>query len=101
MNLRTGAPLPRYKTKVRARTREAVRTGLLAHAPCEVCGSENVEPHHATYEGKEAHLQVHWLCRKDHALIHGKRAWTKQLELIGEPAEPSEPVDQLDLFGEG
>ena len=90
----------RQKAKVRARTREAVRTGLLAHAPCEVCGAKNVDPHHATYEGMEAHLEVEWLCRKDHALIHGTRAWTKQLELIGEAVEPSEPVEQLALFEE-
>ncbi len=50
--------------------------------PCEVCGDVEACPHHRSYDGDQAHLEVEWLCRKHHGLEHGKRPWTKQGELF-------------------
>lgn len=71
------------KARVRAKTRAALRTGELEQRPCKDCGSDASEPHHPRYDGPNAHLDVEWLCRSCHAKEHGKRAWTKQMELFG------------------
>jgi hypothetical protein len=70
------------KRKVRAQTRHAIRRGELTPSPCRMCGAQQVQPHHPRYEGADAHLEVIWLCRVCHARIHGRRAWTRQLELF-------------------
>ena len=79
----------RNKHRVRARTRQAIKQGLLVPLRCQwpiaaglVCGAQNVDGHHPSYEGPDAHLQVVWLCKEHHALLHGKHDWTKQLELF-------------------
>lgn len=69
------------KARVRARTRAALMSGLLKREPCRCCGSTSVEAHHPTYEGSFAHLNVVWVCRAEHARIHGVRHWTRQLTL--------------------
>jgi hypothetical protein len=69
------------KSAVRSRTRRAVDQGILAIGPCEQCGAAEVEAHHESYDGPEAHLHVNWLCKRHHALHHGERPWTKQLDL--------------------
>jgi hypothetical protein len=78
---RTNQPDPQKK-KVRAQTRQAIRRGELIPSPCRMCGAQQVQPHHPRYEGVNAHLEVDWLCRVCHARIHGRRAWTRQLELF-------------------
>ncbi len=70
------------KEKVRARTRAAIRRGELTPLPCRVCGALEAFPHHETYDGDDAYLEIVWLCRKHHALEHGTRPWTKQTELF-------------------
>ena len=70
------------KHKIRARTREAIRRHELTPLPCQVCGNLEVEAHHPHYSGGDAHMVVQWLCKKHHALEHGNRPWTNQLELF-------------------
>ena len=72
----------RSKDAVRARTRAAIARGLLVPAPCAVCGDAAVEAHHPAYDGDDAWARVEWLCRLHHAARHGRRPWTRQLELL-------------------
>ena len=69
------------KELVRGRTRSAIARGLLVPGCCADCGDINVEAHHPDYERPDAHLHVEWLCRLHHAGRHGKRSWTRQLEM--------------------
>ena len=71
----------RKKERIRARTRAAVAKGILKIRGCGVCGRQEVEAHHPSYDGPMAHLEVEWLCQRHHHLVHGKRDWTRQLEL--------------------
>lgn len=74
--------IDRKKKRVRDLTRLAIERGELTPLPCRECGEKVVEPHHRRYEGDDAHLDIDWLCTKHHKLIHGKRDWTKQIDLI-------------------
>jgi hypothetical protein len=62
-------PGPRAPEKERARwtVKNALRYGLLAKQPCEVCGVEKVDAHHEDYSRP---LDVRWLCRRHHAAEH-------------------------------
>ena len=51
-------------------TGNAIRDGRLLRKPCEVCGSKKVDAHHDDYSKA---LDVRWLCRKHHALLHKER----------------------------
>ena len=76
-------PAPdRGRDAVRARTRAAIARGALVPTPCVVCGDVDVEAHHPRYDGDDAWACVEWLCRLHHAARHGRRAWTRQLELL-------------------
>ncbi len=55
------------KKKVRAKTRIAVKNGLIEKMPCEICGKIRVEAHHDDYSQP---LNVRWLCRKHHVSTH-------------------------------
>lgn len=44
-----------------------LRRGKLKKAPCQTCGDEDSEMHHADY-GKP--LDVKWLCRSCHLDVH-------------------------------
>ena len=57
----------RIKANARSYANVYQRRGKLLPEPCEVCGSEQVQKHHADY-GKP--LQVAWLCVKDHRAEH-------------------------------
>jgi hypothetical protein len=90
------------KSIVRAKTRVAIRRGLLTPGPCAVCGDGRVEAHHEDYDREDAHLHVEWLCRPHHAQRHGQRPWTRQLDLfsgpgvfVSEAVEAEEGVDGL------
>jgi hypothetical protein len=72
----------RSKDAVRARTRAAIARGTLVPVPCAVCGDADVEAHHPRYDGDDAWACVEWLCRLHHAARHGRRSWTRQLELL-------------------
>jgi hypothetical protein len=78
---RPSTELERLKERVRARTARAVARGEITRAPCEVCSDPNSEAHHPSYEGPDAHRDVHWLCRDHHMTTHIRRAWGRQLAL--------------------
>lgn len=46
---------------------KAVRDGLIARKPCEVCGNKRVVAHHDDYTKP---LELRWLCHSHHALEH-------------------------------
>lgn len=50
----------------------ALRDGKLTKSPCEECGAEKVEAHHDDYSKP---LEVRWLCKKHHMMVHGR--WTE------------------------
>ena len=60
-------PKNKMQIAVRAKTRGAIKSGMLLRQPCWICGSEKSEPHHSHY-GEP--LMVTWLCRKHHAETH-------------------------------
>jgi hypothetical protein len=76
-----GKTADRSKDAVRARTRAAIARGVLVPSPCALCGDPAVEAHHTRYDGDDAWSCVEWLCRLHHAGRHGRRPWTRQLEL--------------------
>lgn len=45
----------------------AKKSGALVNGPCEVCGSEYTQAHHADYTKP---LDVVWLCRAHHLDLH-------------------------------
>jgi hypothetical protein len=62
------------RARVRQLTTQAFLRGELEREPCERCGSaRRVELHHETYEGRNAHLMVRFLCRNCHLLWHHGR----------------------------
>ena len=72
----------RQKHRIRALTHRAVQRGELTPLPCRDCGSLEIEAHHVDYVSPDSHLNVVWLCRQHHCMEHGKRAWTRQMELM-------------------
>jgi hypothetical protein len=66
------AHVARYPQKRKARVivGNAIRDGRLIRKPCEVCGLEKSEAHHADYSKP---LEVRWLC-----LIHHREADNKE-----------------------
>jgi hypothetical protein len=57
----------RERGKVSHKVHHALKSGTLAKAPCEKCGSPKAESHHPDYSKP---LKVQWLCRKCHHLEH-------------------------------
>ena len=57
----------RRKQNVRRTSTYYVSRGTLVKAPCEVCGSLEVEKHHDDYDKP---LEVRWLCREHHLEHH-------------------------------
>jgi len=56
------------KRKVHSIIEHALRDGKLIKKPCEVCYTTvKVEAHHDDYSKP---LDIKWLCRKDHKLVH-------------------------------
>lgn len=62
-------PENRQKAIIRNRVNHGLRKGWLVKNPC-ICGSVTVEAHHyAGYELEHA-LDVVWLCKQHHELLH-------------------------------
>ena len=53
------------KIKAKSCVKKALEKGTLIKKPCEVCGNNNSEAHHKSYD-KEHWLDVIWLCKKHH-----------------------------------
>ncbi len=60
---------PGVKSKARAALNSAIRRGDVRPQPCEVCGAEKAHGHHGDYDKP---LEVRWLCKPHHALVHRK-----------------------------
>jgi len=56
------------KIRAQGRVRDAVGRGRLEQRPCAVCGAEKSDAHHPDYRRP---LEVIWLCRKHHMMVHG------------------------------
>ena len=59
----------KQKHRTRRNLYHAVKTGKIKRLPCEICAEQKSEAHHPDYAKP---LEVKWLCRKHHALIHRK-----------------------------
>ena len=57
------------KYAARQRLKYAIRTGKIKRGPCRDCGSMDSFGHHDDYNKA---LEVIWLCRKHHGIIHRK-----------------------------
>lgn len=79
----------RKKGLVRSQTRALILKGELIPRPCEVCEGVDVQAHHPSYDGPEAPHTVQWLCPTHHGQIHGKRSWTKQMDLFPRKHPPA------------
>lgn len=62
-----GRSKDRNKLNASASLRQAVNLGKIKRMPCEVCGKENADGHHESYENP---LVVKWLCRTHHVAEH-------------------------------
>ena len=64
-------PQPTLRDDAKAAARDAVhyalKVGVIARAPCEVCGERRTEAHHDDYERP---LDVRWLCPQHHREHH-------------------------------
>jgi hypothetical protein len=57
----------KHKRFAHEKVRQAIISGKLSKAPCEICGSGNSEAHHEDYSRP---LDVSWLCPKHHNERH-------------------------------
>jgi hypothetical protein len=82
-------PLIVLRQKVRRKTRELIRSGVLRRGVCAYCGTRDVVPHHENYRDPS---KVIWLCEDHHkeyhdgkiALFGGKLRWDpKRLTEVG------------------
>jgi hypothetical protein len=55
------------KKRARSKIQYEVRVGRIVPSPCEICGNERVQAHHNDYTKP---LEVRWLCKEHHTLIH-------------------------------
>ena len=73
-------PLILLRQKLRRKTRDLIKRGILRRGRCVVCGSRDVVPHHEDYSDP---FQVIWLCERHHEEYHegkivlfgGKLSW--------------------------
>jgi transcriptional regulator with GAF, ATPase, and Fis domain len=66
-------PVNRLKGHIRGRVNYALKTGRLVRQPCDVCGAAKVEAHHHNGYDLEHALDVQWLCKAHHEVIHPTR----------------------------
>lgn len=55
------------KRAVHIQTGNAIRDGILAKSPCNICGCSDVVAHHEDYDKP---LEITWLCPKHHSEWH-------------------------------
>lgn len=76
---------PSWKRRQRAKTREAIKRGLIKRTSCHVCGTgrkeHRVQVHHWDY-GKP--LDVYFVCQRCHITVHRvlkavERAWDAEI----------------------
>jgi hypothetical protein len=60
-------PEQRKRANCRSYTNTLIKRGQLKRQPCEVCGSEQVQPHHTNYDDPRA---VRWRCKAHHLDEH-------------------------------
>ena len=60
------------KYKAKSAVSNAVRDGRLEKKSCELCGDPRAQAHHWDYSKP---LDVQWLCRSCHLMVHGKQAY--------------------------
>lgn len=59
----------RLRANARSYTHEYIKRGKIKRNACVKCGNEQAEVHHSDYTKP---LEIIWLCRKCHILIHKK-----------------------------
>jgi hypothetical protein len=65
--IKTSANKDPLKAWARRATHLAIKKGLIARGPCEVCGNPVSDAHHADYRRP---IEVRWLCRQHHMEEH-------------------------------
>ena len=66
------------KKEARRIYKNALQRGDLTPKPCQKCHTtENIHGHHEDYQKP---LEVVWLCRRHHFLLHSLRAWEVRME---------------------
>lgn len=73
-----------HKDRIRSRLYHALKRGVIVRQPC-FCGNPEVEAHHYAGYDLEHALDVAWLCKKHHEVIHKHRSRPRKSE-IGESA---------------
>lgn len=66
-------PENRRKAAIRNRINHALRRGILVRQPC-FCGNPEVEAHHYAGYDLEHALDVAWLCKRHHEIVHHHKA---------------------------
>ena len=62
--------VPKEQAAGRLAVFRAIKTGRLKRLPCEVCGYSPADAHHEDYS---LPLDVVWLCRYHHRILHNGR----------------------------
>jgi hypothetical protein len=75
------------KGRIRSRVNYALRKGRLVRLPC-VCGNSEVEAHHYLGYELEHALDVVWLCKRHHEILHPHKAGgrPRKIRVVEEPA---------------
>lgn len=83
------------KFAARTAVRAALRKGSIIRQDCEQCGSSRSEAHHNDYSKP---LDIRWLCRPHHRVLHWKPADTPLLQLLAsrwdEQSTAATPAEQ-------
>lgn len=59
------------RNRARLKVFSAIKSGKLKPLPCFSCGAEKVDAHHPDYSSP---LDVVWLCRSHHMMVHAMKA---------------------------
>jgi hypothetical protein len=70
-------PENRLKALIRNRIHHALKRGRLVKSPC-ICGNREVEAHHHKGYDLEHALDVVWLCKRHHEVLHPHRSRSKK-----------------------